>query len=154
MSSVEIKPITAQQARVIRGPILRPGYPPERTIFPGDDAPDTRHMGAFERGYLVGIATVLHQQPPELDTTDSTLWRLRGMATLTEVRGKGYGADLVRACLTYVATQRGSWLWCDARESARGFYEHLGFEVRGDRYVLPESGAHYRMWCALTSQDG
>jgi GNAT superfamily N-acetyltransferase len=151
---IQIKPITTNQARSIRGPILRPGLPPERTIFPGDDDADTFHVGAFERGELVGIATILHQSPPEDATPDPGFWRLRGMATLSEFRGKGYGGDLGEACIGYVAKQAGAtWLWCDARENARGFYERLGFVVRGDIYNMPDSGPHFRMWREITAAD-
>ena len=37
-------------------------------------------------------------------------------------------------------------LWCNARDSAAGFYDRLGFEVVGEGFVLPESGfAHHVM---------
>jgi len=37
-------------------------------------------------------------------------------------------------------------LWCNARDSAGGFYARMGFEVVGDGFVVPESGiAHHIM---------
>jgi ribosomal protein S18 acetylase RimI-like enzyme len=150
MTAFEIRAITAEEARTIRGPILRPHLPPDRTIFTGDDWPDTFHAGAFQGDRLVGIVTIIHQPPP--GSEDPALWRLRGMATLPEARGKGCGAKLVRICLRYVAEQGGTMLWCDARESAIGFYLKLGFEVRSGKYQT-ESGMHYQMWRALTPSD-
>ncbi len=150
MDGFEVRPISAALARTVRSPILRPNLPLDRTIFPGDDWPDSFHAGAFENGKLVGIATIIHQPPSGAD--DPALWRLRGMATLPEVRGKGYGTELVNDCIRYVARSGGTWIWCDARETALGFYRKLGFETRGDRYQT-ESGPHFQMWRAITASD-
>jgi ribosomal protein S18 acetylase RimI-like enzyme len=75
------------------------------------------------------------------------------MGTLSEVRGQGYGAALVRSGCAYVALERGTYLWCDARESAVGFYEKLGFVIRGNHFDLPVTGPHYRMWREISVSD-
>jgi hypothetical protein len=36
-------------------------------------------------------------------------------------------------------------MWCQARVSAQGFYEKVGFATLGERFWLPLSGPHYVM---------
>jgi len=151
---VNVRMISILQIRKLRALILRPDQTPEMTAFLGDYAPETLHLGAFKEKRLVGILTIMHQAPKEFngDHPDK-LWLLRGMATLPEVRGQGYGAALVRSGSAYVAMERGLYLWCEARESALGFYEKLGFAIRGERFELPYTGSHFRMWHEITGAD-
>ena len=98
--------------------------------------------------------TVMHQAPPDFPGIDpAQIWLLRGMATLPEVRGLGYGAALVRSGCSYVASHHGTKLWCDARETAAGFYNKMGFKIKGNRFDIPPTGLHYRMWRDITFAD-
>lgn len=36
-------------------------------------------------------------------------------------------------------------IWCNARIKAVNFYENLGFEKLGDKFMIPEIGEHYIM---------
>ena len=67
------------------------------------------------------------------------------MATDVAVRGKGYGAALVTACLAHVKREGGAELWCNARVSASEFYTRLGFEVLEGPFELPGIGPHFLM---------
>ena len=60
-------------------------------------------------------------------------WQLRGMATDPAVRGAGAGRALVADGLARVAARGGDLVWCDARVSAAGFYERMGFTVVTER---------------------
>ncbi|HEX9122892.1 MAG TPA: GNAT family N-acetyltransferase [Actinomycetota bacterium] len=144
-----IRPIEIGAVRELRQRVLRPHQRAEELVYPGDDAPDSLHAGAFEGDELVGIATVIREAPP--GTTDERAWRLRGMATLPEVRGKGYGAALLQRCLDHVGKHGGALVWCNARATAVEFYRRSGFEVRGEGFSLPVIGLHFFM---LRSLDG
>src|SRR5688572_11104957 len=76
----------------LRHAVLREGMPLEAAVFEGDDAPDTRHYGAFvrDRRGAVGCAT-LHLNEWEAEPA----WQLRGMATAPEYRGRGVGRMLL-----------------------------------------------------------
>ena len=151
---VDIRMISVLQIRKLRAHILRPGQAPEMSAYLGDYAPDTLHLGAFKQRQLVGIASIMHQAPKDfIGSHSDKLWLLRGMATLPEVRGQGYGTALVRSGCAYAALERGLYLWCNGRESAMGFYEKLGFVIRGDRFELPDTGPHYRFWRELSPSD-
>lgn len=72
-------------------------------------------------------------------------WRLRGMATAADVRGTGFGAALLAACIEHVAASGGGELWCNARQVAIGFYRRAGFEVVSDEFDIPRIGPHVVM---------
>jgi ribosomal protein S18 acetylase RimI-like enzyme len=98
-------------------------------VFEGDDDVDTLHVGAFRGEELVGIASVMRESLPGEDDADT--WRVRGMATLPEARGQGYGGALLERCLTHVTDHGGHTVWCNARVDAAGFYRRYGFEGEG-----------------------
>ena len=62
------------------------------------------------------------------------------------MRGSGYGSLALQLCVKHIYQYSGSLLWCNARESALGFYENLGFLVRGEPYDLPGHGKRYFLW--------
>jgi len=139
-----IQPITARQARPLREVVLRPGYPPEKSIYPQDHLPQVLHAGAWLEDQLVGVATVFPEAPPWEPIPDA--WRLRGMAVLAPARGLGIGKQLVRYCLEHIQIGGGRLLWCNARVSALPFYQGLGFQTFGEEFLSPESGPHFQMF--------
>lgn len=92
---------------------------------------------------MVSIASIYHEPPPNSERTDS--WRLRGMATLPDYRGSGYGAACLRACIDHVQTKGGQHIWCNARTPAVPFYERYGFRRIGKEFEIPKIGPHYVM---------
>ena len=140
---VTIAPITLEQVRQLRHLTLRAGRPFETTYWDGDEAPDTCHLGLRMAGRLVGIASLYLRPAPEREEKDA--WQLRGMAVLPEHRGHGHGARLVEAAVAHVRSAGGRLVWCNARAHARRFYEHFGFNAKGERFDIPEIGPHFRM---------
>jgi GNAT superfamily N-acetyltransferase len=146
MPGIAIQPIRAEETRPFRQRILRPHLPPEHSVYPGDDAADSLHVGAFVTGRLVGVATVLHEPRPSSD--DAGAWRLRGVAVEEAQRGQGIGRRLVEACIAHVRAHGGTLLWFNAASAARRFYEGMGFEAEGEE-GFSETGGYYRMWKRL-----
>ena len=140
---MDIRPITSVEARTVRLPVLRPGLPPESAILDHDDDPGTRHFGAFDGARLVGVATFFPEPCPL--RPGPRAWRLRGMATFPEMQGRGGGSSLVAEGLRVARADDAVLMWCNARVSARGFYEKLGFATLGDEFVLPVGGPHHVM---------
>ncbi len=116
--------------------VLRPGLPPGGSIYPGDDAADTLHLGAFIGSTLAAVATLCREPMPGEQSTTS--WRLRGMATLPEYRGRGLGKGLAQRCIAYGAKQRGTIVWCTSRIATVPFYQALGFVECGEPFRLPQ----------------
>lgn len=147
--NLEIRSISAAQTHSLRQSVLRPYQPIEEMVYEGDNAPQTRHFGAFWGEVLVGVASLYHEPKPNENNRNS--WRLRGMAVGETERGRGIGRALLQECLSYVAAQNGVVLWCNAREDAIGFYRSLGFETEGERFEIAGVGPHYVMSRALES---
>jgi predicted GNAT family N-acyltransferase len=67
------------------------------------------------------------------------------MATEPAIRGAGVGRALVVDGLARVAARGGDLVWCDARVTAAGFYELMGFAVVTEPYDKPGIGPHVGM---------
>ena len=102
-------------------------------VLGGDDDPRAAHLGARDAdGTIVGIATISPQDCPWAPDRPGA-WRLRGMATADELRGRGVGALVLAAaaCVTRASTAP-RLVWCNARVGALVFYGRAGF-VGGGR---------------------
>jgi predicted GNAT family N-acyltransferase len=147
-----VEPVTAAETWPLRKRVLRPGHPTDDVVLGGDDDPAAFHAGARdERGVLVGIATVSPQPAPWAPDRPGA-WRLRGMATAEEQRGRGVGARVLAEALRHVRASGGTLVWCNAREGALDFYARAGFTPAGERYVDPELGPHVPMQLDLDGE--
>lgn len=144
----EIKIVSAAETRNLRQLTLRQHQAAETLIYPGDDAGDTIHYGAFIDSELVGIASVYKSMLKDFDETES--WRLRGMATIERVRGMGIGKSLMEICIEHAKKQHGKLFWCNARISAEKFYEKFGMQRTGDVFYPEDLGPHVVMKMRLT----
>jgi GNAT superfamily N-acetyltransferase len=149
---VRIAAITAADTLDVRRPVLRPGRPPEDARYAGDDDAETLHLGAFVDGRLVGVATIIREPPPGED--DPGAWRVRGMATLPDHRGRGLGARLLDGLLEHARGSGGRWVWCTARIGAVSLYRRAGFEPEGAPFEIPGIGQHLVLRKSLASPDG
>jgi GNAT superfamily N-acetyltransferase len=149
----ELEPVKFRIDRVppevtypLRQRVLRPGQPVRTVTLAGDDDPRTGSFAARNAdGDVVATATV-RPEPCPWRPEDAGAWRLRGMATAEGLRGHGVGAQVLRAAIAHVALEGGHLIWCNARTSARRFYEREGFRVEGEEWVDPEIGLHVAMW--------
>lgn len=142
---IKIKNISTQDTYEMRLIVLRKNIDlPYK--FEGDNDKDTFHLGAFYQNELVGIATFMK------NTIDSELeeqYQLRGMATLPKVRGKGAGKLLIEEAKRIIKEKGISFLWCNARIEAVGFYESLNFKIIGEEFEVQKVGPHYKMMTEL-----
>jgi GNAT superfamily N-acetyltransferase len=139
---IEVRRVTAAETRPLRQAVLRPHQRADELVFPGDES--GAHFGGFLDGRMVTTASIFRARPPWED--DPLAWRLRGMATAPELRGRGFGAAVLVACLEHARSVGGSIVWCSARTGALAFYRRWGFVTCGDEFSLPEIGPHYFMW--------
>jgi GNAT superfamily N-acetyltransferase len=147
---VRVEAVAAEDVRPLRGSVLRPGQAPDELVYPGDDHADALHAAILDPeagGTIVGIATVAPEGHPRDPRPGD--WRLRGMATSPEVRGRGLGAALLAACLHHARDRGGERVWCNARVTAEGFYLRAGFVAEGARFDLPDIGPHVVMAVSL-----
>ncbi len=141
---VEVTPRTTLS---LRQSVLRPHEPLEKLPLADDGAPTTGTFAALMGGgEVVGTVRVAEEVAPAGLAGTGPSWRLRGMATRDDLRGKGLGSHVLARVLAHVGDHGGGLLWCNARLGARGLYRRAGFEEFGGSWVDPEIGPHVVMW--------
>ena len=144
-SSIDVGPISAEETWPLRKRVLRPHQEGDAVVLGGDDDPRAAHLGARDAGgTIVGIATISPQACPWAPGR-SGAWRLRGMATADEQRGRGVGALVLDAAVRHAREHGATLVWCNARAGALVFYGRAGFVAAGERYVDPLLGPHVPM---------
>ncbi|MGF1728275.1 GNAT family N-acetyltransferase [Photobacterium kasasachensis] len=138
---MKIELITAEQTLPVRHRVLWPDKPVDFCRVPEDDA--GLHYGAFCDEKLVCVASVF---------IDGQSARLRKFATLHDYQGKGVGTLVIERILTDLQTQNMTRFWCDARESACGFYHRFAMEPFGERFYKGDV-PYFKMAVDLASGD-
>ena len=138
---VSVKKIRAEETFPLRLEVLRKNIDLPHQ-FDGDLDDETFHLGVFENEKLVCIGTFVKNAIEEIKGTQ---YQLRGMATATDVRGKGYGKLLLSFASDELLKRNIDFLWCNAREVAVQFYEKNQFQIIGGRFVN-KVGPHYKMY--------
>ena len=93
-------------------------------------------IGAFEDGNILGCCMLVEEEP--------RIVKLRQMAVLNYVQGKGIGRALMQFAENLARDHGYKILTMHARKNAVGFYEKMGYKVKGDEF-LEVSIPHYEM---------
>jgi GNAT superfamily N-acetyltransferase len=88
---------------------------------------DNMLIGAFEDEDMLGCCMLVEEAP---DTV-----RLRQMAVLNDLQGKGIGRALMSFAENLARDRGYKNLTMHARKHAIGFYEKMGYKVKGDEFV-------------------
>ncbi len=142
---VTVEAVDAATGRALRNAVLRPGQPPEQPTYPREDDPQTLHFAAVEAagGEVLAVGSVMPELHPREPRAGD--WRIRGMATRPDLRGRGLGARVLDA-LERAAREGGAHrVWCNARSGARRFYERAGYETVGEELEIEGIGPHHVM---------
>ncbi|MCW8330984.1 GNAT family N-acetyltransferase [Photobacterium sp. SDRW27] len=120
---MKIERIAAEQTLPVRHRVLWPEQPIDFCRVPEDDI--GCHYGVFTDNQLVCVASVF---------IDGTTARLRKFATLPEYQGQGIGTRMIEQILADLKSNGINTFWCDARESATGFYRQFAMSPQGERF--------------------
>jgi GNAT superfamily N-acetyltransferase len=134
--------IPVADSRPLRHAVLRPHEPPEAIAW--QEPPEAVAYAAFEDGAERPIAVGLVGRDGGPGS-----WRVRGMASAPEARGRGAGAGVLAALIEYAREQGAERVWCNARIAARTLYERAGFIVVSEEFEIEGIGPHYRMELTL-----
>ena len=111
----------------LRDDILRKplglGFTPEEL----DSEKDNMLIAAFEDERILGCCMLVEEQPGTV--------RLRQMAVLNDLQGKGIGRALMNFAENLARDRGYKILRMHARVNAVGFYEKVGYRVHGDQFV-------------------
>jgi GNAT superfamily N-acetyltransferase len=88
---------------------------------------DNMMIGAFEDEDLLGCCMIVEENP--------TTARLRQMAVLNNLQGKGVGRALMQFAENLARDRGYKVLSMHARKNAVGFYEKVGYKVKGDEFT-------------------
>ena len=95
---------------------------------------------------IVSIVTLIKKNHHDLIGEQ---YQLRGMATLPEHIGLGYGRALVLKAEKLLSEKNIGKIWCNARVSALGFYKSVNYKIKGDCFIVDKIGEHYMMYKIL-----
>ena len=141
VSDVTVRQGDAREVLDVRHEVLRKGRPRDTAVFSGDDDPSTRHWVAVQADRVVGVVSVMAADAPDWVEGAAPAWQLRGMAVHPGWQGRGVG----RTLLDVVQREVGEPLWCNARDSAAGFYARAGWTEQGEGFVIEGIGPHHWM---------
>jgi len=111
---MRVAPIPVADSRPLRHAVLRPHEKPEAIAW--QEPPAAVAYAAFEDGRPIAVGLVGRDGEPGS-------WRVRGMATEPEARGRGAGTAVLAALIEYAREQGAERVWCNARIAARTLYE-------------------------------
>lgn len=141
LSQLHLGQVSVDMIVPLRHRMLRQNLPLESARFPGYDADATLHFAASDCGIPVCCLTLM---AAEWEGRDA--WQLRGMATAAEYHGQGVGRRLFAYAFSEARRRNADWpMWCNARVSAIGFYQRVGWGVVSDEFEIPLAGPHVKM---------
>ena len=140
----EIISIDAEKIRPLRHAELRKGQDFSTTSYLRDHDAETFHMACMVDSNVVTCATFYPEKTDKISAKNA--YRLRGMATDSSFRRKGYARDLMKKSFQKLKLFGADILWCNARLVAISFYESLGFKIIGEIFNIEGIGLHYYMY--------
>ena len=135
----------------LRHMVLRKNQPIETCYYPEDLDDGVFHLGAMQGEQVIAIASFYPQSCPSINATSA--YRLRGMASHPDWRGKGVALQLLQSGINECKSLAADLLWFNARTEAVGFYKRLNFDIKGEEFDIPQIGPHYLMYRHLTREE-
>ena len=134
--TVEIRAVDPALTRPLRRRVLRPHESLDELAT--HEPPGVHAVAAFDGDAVVAVGFVCPDGEPGE-------WRVRGMATAPEQRGRGIGAAILDALVEHARSQGATRVWCNARTPALRLYERAGFERESGEFEIPGIGPHFVM---------
>ncbi len=136
MTDFDVRPLPLADTRALRQAVLRPHQTVEELAH--HEPAGAVAFGAFQGSELVAVGLV----GPDGEPGD---WRVRGMATAPQARGRGAGSAILNALVQHAIAHGAARIWCNARTPALTLYQRASFVVASDEFEPPDIGPHYRM---------
>ncbi|KAI1080800.1 acyl-CoA N-acyltransferase [Whalleya microplaca] len=132
-----IRIIAASETYPLRHAVLWPHKSVDYVKLPDDES--GQHFGAF-----ITTAPSTNEATEELVSIISLFIdehgeaRFRKFATASPWQGQGVGSALLTYTIEAAAKAGAKSIWCDARQSALGFYQRFGMEAEGEVFFKGE----------------
>ena len=85
------------------------------------------HIAAFEDERMLGCCMLVEEEPEMV--------RLRQMAVVNDVQGKGIGRALMQFAENLARDRGYKVITMHARKNAQGFYEKMGYKKKGEEFT-------------------
>ncbi len=144
---MEFRRINPEETYSIRHRVLRPNQTLEDCKYSSDFETDSFHLGAFLDHQLISVASFYQEVNPAL--SGEIQFRLRGMATLADFRGRKIGSGLFFKGLKIIRKRKSDAFWCNARITVSDFYQSLGMDEMGGIFDIHPIGPHKLMYMYL-----
>ena len=139
-----VSKIDSTQTYYVRQKVLRPGKPIDSAHFDGDELQTTHHFGFSISDKIVAVLSLYNNRNALFD--ELSQFQLRGMAVLPEYQNRNIGNQLLDFAEDYAKNLNIELIWCNARESAVGFYSARSYHISGDIFPIADVGEHYVMY--------
>jgi GNAT superfamily N-acetyltransferase len=139
--SLDVRTARVEEIFPLRHAVLRPERPVTASVYPTDT--EAVHVGAWDGGLLVGCATVFADPWPG-PPPQPRAWRLRGMAVDPAYQGRGVGRAVLAVAVEAAKQAGAPLLWANARSTAIGFYERLGWRVVGAEFLTADTNLPHK----------
>jgi len=137
----KIEEVSPDVVHPLRHKVLRPHLPLEASCYPSDNDLGAIHFTLKKDDAILSIASLYSELLETMPNKNA--YRLRGMATEPSEQRKGFGAIILHGAMDYLKKETDvEILWCNARVTAFGFYEKMGFTILGDIFDIPNLGPH------------
>lgn len=143
-----IQKITSTETYPVRHIVLRAGKPIESCQFDGDELVSTDHFGYYLNNQIIGVISLFEIDNSHFIAQKS--FQIRGMAVLPTFQKQGVGEALVKEAEKFCTTQKADLIWFNARSTAVGFYQKMGYEIVGSEFEIKEVGPHFLMFKKLS----
>ena len=145
-----IKKITALETFPVRHPVLRADKSIDNCHFDGDNLETTSHFGLFDGNNIIGVISIFEAKN-DLFVAEKQ-YQIRGMAILKQHQKRGFGEKLIHNSEKHYRNKNANLIWFNARKEAVGFYEKMGYQVKGLPFEIPEVGEHLVMFKKMSNE--
>jgi len=130
---ISIEQIAPENTWRLRRDVLYPGQKIFEMEMPEDT--DGMHFGAFNAVKLVGVVSLFQKGAD---------FQFRKLAIDPEEQRQGIGSGLLDYITDHAIKHGGTRIWCNARDTATGFYQKAGYHFTGEAFV--KNGINYQVW--------
>ena len=134
-----LKIIPLKQMQELREKYLYSKQKKKLAVYLEDKENSTKHFTLYFNDQIVSGLTLIKKIENKKNN-----YQIRGMFTLPEHRGLGFGTKLLKHVESEIINQK-HVIWCNARYKAIDFYEKNGFKRNGNFFLLKGVGKHLRM---------
>ncbi|MDB5122658.1 MAG: acetyltransferase family protein [Mucilaginibacter sp.] len=120
---MHIEQITPELTHRLRRDVLYPGQ--KLFEMEMDEDRDGIHFGAFKDGKLVAVVSLFQK---------GENFQFRKLAVDPQVQNTGVGTGLLNYVTDYALANDGKRIWCNARDTAIGFYLKAGYKLTGQQF--------------------